>query len=149
MNDSTSKDTATKKHWWLYVLELEQGKYYVGITSKTPEERSWEHQHKVRAAYWTMKYPPLKIIHTEDLGSVTKQDAEKRENTVVREQLLRFGTNNVRGGDLRDISEYTIIFNTIYDKERLKDAFYGILIVLLLFVFLIDKYLYGYIPGGV
>jgi predicted GIY-YIG superfamily endonuclease len=34
------------KKWWLYVLKLERGKYYVGITSKTPERRFYEHKTK-------------------------------------------------------------------------------------------------------
>jgi len=30
------------KNWWVYVLRLEEGKYYVRITSQTPEIRMHE-----------------------------------------------------------------------------------------------------------
>ncbi len=38
------------KHWWLYVLKLEQGKWYIGITSQTPEKRFYEHKIGRRSA---------------------------------------------------------------------------------------------------
>lgn len=77
--------TKTKnKHWTLYILRLEEQKYYVGITSQTPERRLYEHQHDIRAANWTRKYKPVKIIYTDSLGSIAKATAEKRENKMVR-----------------------------------------------------------------
>ena len=72
------------KHWLLYVLRLEDGKFYVGITSKTPEVRMREHQNGVRAAYWTVKHKPIEIIYKEDLGQIEKSKAEKRENKMTR-----------------------------------------------------------------
>ena len=105
-----------KYYWTLYVLKLEQGKYYVGITSKSAQERLWEHQHKVRAAYWTMKYEPKEIILTKELGLITKEEAEKQENQAVREYLKKYGVNNVRGGDLTQTDDLVIRFGYIWDK---------------------------------
>lgn len=58
------------KKWSLYVLKLENDKWYIGITSKTPEERYWQHKNGYLAAKWTKKYKPLGIHDTKDLGGV-------------------------------------------------------------------------------
>lgn len=142
-------DELKHKHWWLYVLKLDKGKYYVGITSKAVEERFWEHKHKVRAAYWTMKYEPISIELSEDLGTVSKQYAEEYEDKVTRSLMKERGVNNVRGGDLRDTEEYIIRFGYIFDKEKWKDLIFLALLLILFAAFYIDKYFVVFIPGGV
>lgn len=67
----------SKKHWRLYILKLEQGKYYVGITTKDPERRFLEHKNNIRSAAWTRKYKPIKILQAKYLGLVTQERAEK------------------------------------------------------------------------
>lgn len=142
-------DDKRHKHWWMYVLKLDKGKYYVGITSKTVEERFWEHKHKVRAAYWIMKYEPVSIELQEDLGVVSKQHAEKYENKMTRSLMKERGVNNVRGGDLRDTEEYIIRFGYIWNKETWKDLIFLTLLFVLFVAFYIDKYFIVFIPGGV
>ncbi len=127
-------------HWWLYVLRLEDGKFYVGITSKTPEIRMQEHLSGVRVAYWTAKHRPIEIIHTEDLGIIEKSKAEKRENKMVRALMKQRGLNNVRGGDLTDVDDYIKRFGYIRDKDGWRLAMYIIFLLLLLTYFVVDKY---------
>jgi predicted GIY-YIG superfamily endonuclease len=106
------------KNWWLYVLELEGGKYYVGITSQTPEIRMQEHIHHVRSAYWTMKYKPLQIIYRQDLGQISKEEAEKIESLKTQDLMNELGINNVRGGHLRNADdEYILFLNRYFLKE--------------------------------
>lgn len=105
------------KHWQAYVLELEHGKYYVGITSQSPEKRMWEHQHSIRVASWTKKYKPLNILETHDLGSVAKSVAEKFENELLRQQMKKFGYNNVRGGDITLPKELYLFMGYFFDRE--------------------------------
>ncbi len=88
------------KNWWVYVLRLEEGKYYVGITSQTPEKRMQEHINHQHGAYWTMKYKPLEIIEMRKLGELTREEAEAIENIRTRQLMKEFGINNVRGGDI-------------------------------------------------
>lgn len=102
------------KNWTLYVLKLEQDKYYVGITSQTPEKRFQEHLHG-RKTHWTAKYPPIKIVDTKYLGDLSLEDAKDYENKVTRRYIKEKGVNNVRGGDLTDVSNYVIRFGNIYD----------------------------------
>lgn len=128
------------KRWQLYVLRLEDEKFYVGITSKTPEIRMQEHLNHIRGAYWTAMHRPLEIIHREDLGHVEKSQAEKRENSMVRMQMEQRGINNVRGGDLTSVDPYIRRFGYICDKQRW-DALLAIIGLNLVIVYLlIDKY---------
>lgn len=126
--------------WWLYVLKLEDGRWYVGITSKTPEERFQEHLLGKRGAYWTMKHRPIEIELREDLGVVSKEHAEKYENKVTRKLMEERGLNNVRGGDLRDVEEYTKRFGYIWDKFGWETITLIALQALVIVYLLIDKY---------
>lgn len=129
-----------KRRWQLYVLRLQDGKFYVGITSKTPEIRMQEHLSGVRVAYWTAKHKPIEVIHTEDLGVIEKAKAEKRENKMVRALMKQRGLNNVRGGDLTSVDEYTRRFGYIWDKDGWQLIAYIVFLLLLLGYFVIDKY---------
>lgn len=99
----------TTKHWWLYVLKLEEGKWYVGITSQTPEKRLQEHLYG-RKTYWTAKYPPIKIVQTVDLGGLDREAAEEYEKLVTRRYMKEKGVNKVRGGDLTQTDDYIVRF---------------------------------------
>ncbi len=128
------------KHWWLYVLRLEDGKFYVSITSKTPEVRMREHQNGIRVAYWTAKHKPIEIIYTEDLGQIEKSKAEKRENKMTRALMKQRGMNNVRGGDLTGTEEYIRRFGWYLDRD-LYQLLTGTIFLMLAIVYLmIDKY---------
>jgi predicted GIY-YIG superfamily endonuclease len=126
--------------WHLYVLRLEDGKFYVGITSKTPEIRMQEHLDGIRSAYWTAKHKPIEIIHTEDLGFVDKSKAEMRENRMVRALMKQRGLNNVRGGDLRSVEPYIIRFGYVCDKERWDSLMYVLILIMFITYLLVDKY---------
>lgn len=130
----------TKKHWTLYVLRLRDSKFYVGITSKTPEIRMQEHLNGIRVAYWTAKHRPIEIIYTEDLGNIEKSKAEKRENKMVRALMKQRGLNNVRGGDLTSVSEYIKRFGYIWDRDGWKLIVYTIFLLLALMYCVVDKY---------
>ena len=99
-----------KKHWQLYVLKLEQNKWYVGITSLTPEKRFSQHWSGFGGANWTRKYKPIKIYYTKDLGCCSIKRAERYESRVTRMYMRKYGWNNVRGGDLADTEDYILRF---------------------------------------
>lgn len=107
-------DNGGKKHFWLYILLLEEHKYYIGITTKTPEERFKEHQNGFMAARWTKKYKPIKIIDRKDLGLKTLEEAELFESRAVRKYMQEKGYNNARGGDLTDEKNYTKRFGRFF-----------------------------------
>lgn len=130
----------TKRRWWLYVLKLEHGKWYVGITSQEPQVRFLEHKAGRRAAYWTMAHKPLEIELTEDLGVVTRQHAEVHENKITRSLMKERGLNNVRGGDLTNIDDYIKRFGWIYLKDGWQLITLIVFLLLVILVLLIDKF---------
>lgn len=127
-----------KKHWHLYVLKLEQGKFYVGITSKTVERRMQEHRRGYSGAAWTRKYKPLNVYYSKDLGVISESRAEAFENKVVREYIQKYGIDNVRGGDLSNTDDMVIRANRIFEKEGWETAIV-ILMLLLLIMYLVVK----------
>lgn len=128
------------KRWWLYILQLEKGKWYVGITTKTPEERFNEHKLGKRAAYWTMRYKPVSIELIEDLGIVSKEHAETYENKTTRLLMKERGLNNVRGGDLTGVDDYTKRFGRIWDRLGWDTITLITAQMLFIIYLLIDKY---------
>jgi len=130
------------KHWHLYVLRLQDGKFYVGITSKTPEIRMQEHLNGIRVAYWTAKHKPIEIIHQEDLGIIEKSKAEKRENKMTRALMIQRGINNVRGGDLTSVDEYVKRFGYVWEKDLWYPMTVVVLLTLIIIYLMIDKYFF-------
>lgn len=127
------------RNWWLYILLLENEKYYVGITSKTPEIRMQEHLDGVRVAYWTAKHKPLKIFIEEDLGYVSKNHAEKYENKVTRDLMKQYGINKVRGGDLTSTDDYILRFGYVWDRDAWQTITVTIFLMLIIIYLIIDK----------
>lgn len=130
----------SEKRWWLYILKLKNDKWYVGITSKTPEARFREHQLGIRGAYWTKAHKPIEIEKFEDLGIVSKEHAETYENKITRQLMKEKGLNNVRGGDLTNTKDYIVRFGWVYDKQAWDIAAYIVLINLILIALVLDKY---------
>lgn len=128
-----------QKHFWLYVLKLEQGKYYVGITSQTVEKRFQEHVSGIRRANWTAKYRPLSIHDRKDLGITTRAGAETFENRVVRQYIKKYGNNSTRGGDLTDTGNYAVRFGHIYSEDDWKMLTVVVLLLLTIIVLLLTR----------
>jgi GAG-polyprotein viral zinc-finger/GIY-YIG catalytic domain len=85
----------------IYILKLQQGKYYVGKTNKPTKDRVDEHRNGNGTA-WTKKYPPLHLIK-----EIEATDCH-RENNETLNYMEQYGIENVRGG--------------IYSKVRLSAA---------------------------
>lgn len=74
----------------LYVLQLEDGKYYVGKTSNFPV-RYKQHKDGLGSS-WTSKYRPLRVSEVRTLKD------EYDENNTTKDYMKKYGINNVRGG---------------------------------------------------
>lgn len=123
------------KRYWLYVLALTSGKYYVGITTKTPERRFKEHATGFNGAAWAKKYKPLRILDRKDLGVVPKSKAEEYESRVVRQYIKKYGIENVRGGHIRVTEDLIIRYGWWWSKKDwealLAIAFFMLIIAIL------------------
>ncbi|KAJ3385114.1 hypothetical protein HDU92_003251, partial [Lobulomyces angularis] len=75
----------------IYVLLLEQGKFYVGYTARPTGERFLEHFNS-HGSKWTTKYRPLQVLEFREGG-------QHDENFVTLQIMEKYGWWNVRGGN--------------------------------------------------
>jgi GIY-YIG catalytic domain/Zinc knuckle len=80
---------------FIYILQLEGGKYYVGKTNH-PQFRIENHFHS-NGSEWTTKYKPIKVI--EMIPNCDDYDEDK----YTRIYMDKYGINNVRGGSFVSI----------------------------------------------
>lgn len=141
----------TNKHYSLYVLKLEEGKYYVGITSKTPEERFKEHKNGFYGAEWTKIYKPIKIDQSIDLGITTFERAEAYENKVTRKYIKEYGLDNVRGGNITYRGKMVKKFGYIWRIDDWKDltaiSLALVYVVFTLIYLIVDQFFYHHAYG--
>ena len=80
---------------FIYVLQLEQEKYYIGKT-KNPNFRIEQH-FRSGGAEWTKKYTPISII--EIIPNCDDYDEDK----YTRKYMDNYGIDNVRGGSFCEV----------------------------------------------
>ena len=81
---------ALNKQSILYVLQLEDDKWYVG---KTDDIVKRFEQHKTgKGSAWTKLYKPIKISETRPITSIHD------ETNVTKDLMKKYGVSNVRGG---------------------------------------------------
>lgn len=80
----------------LYVLQCEDGTYYVG-KSKDVAKRFKEHTSGNGSA-WTSVHKPLRIVETRPLRN------DHDENNLTKDYMKKYGVENVRGGSYSQIT---------------------------------------------
>jgi len=144
MSDTAAVFTDNKpftRNYWLYILLLEQGKYYVGITSrKYAEDRISEHFNGFYAARWTRKYKPVEVNDKRFLYETTKEEAEKVERRVTREYMKKYGYQNVRGGDLSYSGKYFKIGKHFIRGNLMLDMSTAVMLFTMSFYILFTSY---------
>jgi hypothetical protein len=100
---------------FIYVLELENKKYYIGKTTN-PGVRLEQHFHNTGSA-WTKKYKPKKVL--ELLSDCDNFDEDK----YTLKYMEQYGINNVRGGSFceiklsdNNITTLNQMINSVTDK---------------------------------
>jgi predicted GIY-YIG superfamily endonuclease len=126
------------KQFTLYLLKLEHSKYYVGITTYTAEERMQQHIDGVRPANWTREHKPLELLVKTNLGIITEDEAKAIENKATRKYIKEYGLDNVRGGDITEVDDYTARFNRIFPNKDWE----AVTIVILLLTIIIALSIY-------
>lgn len=74
----------------LYVLQLEDNKWYIGKSSDVAKR--FEQHKKGSGSAWTKEYMPIRIAETRAMTSSLD------ETTVTKEYMKKYGIDNVRGG---------------------------------------------------
>ena len=75
---------------FIYTLQLEKGKYYVGKTNN-PQFRLESHFNS-NGSEWTKIYKPLRVIE------IKPNCDDYDEDKITRQYMDKYGINNVRGG---------------------------------------------------
>lgn len=75
----------------IYILKLNDNKYYIGKTNRDINDRYQEHLEGI-GSFWTKKYKPLSIIKQIENSSPFDEDR------YVKEYMAMYGIDNVRGG---------------------------------------------------
>jgi hypothetical protein len=75
----------------IYVLKLQEDKYYIGKTYKLISERYIEHC-KGHGSAWTRRFQPIEVI--EEYNDVN----EFEEDKITKIYMAKYGIDNVRGG---------------------------------------------------
>ena len=79
----------------LYVLQLANGKYYVGTTNDI--KRRVEEHSSGRGSEWTKAHKPVKVIETRRVRD------EHDENNTTKDLMKKYGVDNVRGGSYSQV----------------------------------------------
>lgn len=127
------------KHWFLYVLKLKQGRWYVGISTDV-EKRFSQHKSGFAGAAWTNKFKPIKVHDVQDLGFCDIEKAQLYEGRVTRKYMEQYGDNNVRGGDLTDAEDYKRRFGRIFRESDWWAVTVIIFELLVIVALLLDKF---------
>ena len=117
------------KQWTLYVLKLQDDKWYVDVTSGEPKTQLKRHQNGIGAP-WTKHYKPIDISNTKELGDITEEEAQQYAGRFLRKYMEHYGDGNVRGGDTNQST------STKQKPEYAKGASWRIILLVLLTVIL-------------
>jgi len=83
-------------NYFVYILALEDNKYYVGI-SKDVYQRYHQHLDQ-KGAFFTWLNHPKGLICSRQLKTWMKSEAETEEDKMTLLMMEAFGVENVRGG---------------------------------------------------
>lgn len=102
-------------NWYYYVLQLSNGKYYIGITTDV-SKRIREHTYKTRqSAKFTKANDVLDVLEIQYIGLTNSNYAKKVEREVTIRYMELKGWKNVRGSDYATNSEHLTLERLIYD----------------------------------
>jgi predicted GIY-YIG superfamily endonuclease len=88
----------------IYVLQLNNDKYYVGKTNNL-ERRIEEHKDKINSAEWVLKHG---FVSLKDNCTVSDEQGSAYETKVTCKLMLEYGINNVRGAEFCTTRLYTV-----------------------------------------
>lgn len=130
-----------QKHYWIYVLELNDNKYYVGMTTqRNADGRIGQHKNGFYSAQWVKRYGYKSTMQVHDLGLTTYTEAEEVETRLTFDMMKQYGIENVRGGKANYGGEYVPRFGRLFRDEDWKALTTVMLLMLAVVYLLIDKY---------
>lgn len=94
------------KYYYLYLLELTDDSYYIGITALSdPYIRIIQH-FEGNGSKWTKIHRPIKVLSLQNIGELTILEARDKEQLATKKFMNIFGYDKVRGGNLTFSGDY-------------------------------------------
>jgi len=110
---------------YLYVLELNDGCYYVGLTSDIAKRLQQHWDGEGFGAEWTRLHKPRRVMHTINTGTRNTREAEDLENEVTILMMIRHGIEQVRGGHFsypdRQLVEHHLRLKGAWERVVLRE----------------------------
>jgi predicted GIY-YIG superfamily endonuclease len=124
-----SQRQSSIRHIWLYVLRLQHGKYYVGITSRGDFMIRIKQHGTYTGASWTKKHKPIEILEIRDLGIMQWHKAEASEQDAFEEYSKLYGVRNVRGGRVVSTGYIFKFGRGYFNKQMLETLIVSLLLI--------------------
>jgi hypothetical protein len=96
---------AYTERYTIYVLECEDGKYYVGSTTHR-KQRLRQHLTKRGGSSWTRQHKPIRVV--KEYKRIPELYYLGLEAKVTAECMQEYGINNVRGAMFSLTRDYTV-----------------------------------------
>lgn len=104
----------------IYVLQLEEDKYYIGKTHSFEEfdgcEFCFREHQSGRGCEWTKQYKPISIIEKYE------HNCKLEDNILTKKYMMKYGIKNVRGGTFTQIELDENIVKSL-EREFKKEQF--------------------------
>ena len=94
----------------LYVLQLEDGKIYVGRSANVAAR--YEAHRSGRGTAWTREYRPVSLLESRPCSKPTDEDV------VTKEYMMKYGVENVRGGSYASVELPESTMDTLLREIR-------------------------------
>lgn len=95
---------------YIYTLELENNKYYIGKTNKS--NFNLENDFNSNSNEWTKKYKPIKILE------IKKSNFENDENKITKQYMNIFGINNVRNCSFNTMHLDKLVIHNLHNMNN-------------------------------
>src|SRR5690242_16261624 len=102
----------TQSPLWIYTLQLEHKKYYVGKT-RNANYRIKQHA-ELEGSAWTKLHKPIAVI------DIMESKSQHDEDNITLDCMQKYGIDNVRGGI------YSKVILGFTDVEHIKKQLCGI-----------------------
>lgn len=89
---------------FIYVLQLEDGCYYIGSSVEKNFEQRMKKHFKRKGSRWTRLHKPTEIIEKRKIIG-DYRSAELHENELTVDYMKKYGLDKVRGGFFAQVSE--------------------------------------------
>jgi predicted GIY-YIG superfamily endonuclease len=80
----------------IYILQLKDGKYYIGKSDNVMKR--YEEHLQGKGSKWTTMYKPISVVKVIENASPFEEDK------ITKEYMAKYGISNVRGGSYVSIT---------------------------------------------